>query len=77
MALLASLLTKLSDSSNPGTVSVWVALPVAVLVVLLVWRALVPQLRALVGRRTTSRRHRSAMLARNQKNREGLPPGQY
>jgi flagellar biosynthesis/type III secretory pathway M-ring protein FliF/YscJ len=70
--MIGSFASKLSDAQNPGTVSVvWAAL-LAVVLVLLVWRALLPLLRR---RRRTSSRHARAMMAWRQKDREGDPPG--
>lgn len=74
-AMIASLLSKLSDANNPGTVPAWAAALLAVFVLLAFWRCLLPQWRALRRRRTSSRGHRSAVLAARQKHREQDPPG--
>ncbi len=69
-------MSRLSDAANPGTVSVFWAGFLGALVVLMVWRCLIPQWRALRAAFRARRGHRAAMLKASQKRREELPPGQ-
>lgn len=75
--MTASLLSKLDDSANPGAPSVWIALPVACLVLLLVLRCAVPQVLGLLRswrewRRCVraEREHRRFMEFEERKKRE-------
>ena len=77
------LFSKLSDAANPGTSSVWVAAPVALLVLVLVLRALIPQAvglwwawRDLREGRGNRRRHRDFLEFQGRKNREDDPRGE-
>ncbi len=70
------LASKLSDATNPGTAPVAFAAILSVLIVLGVWRALIPQALSLLRVWRAGRRHRRAMLKHSQKRREELPPGQ-
>lgn len=67
MALLSAIPSWLDDSKNPGTVSVWWAALLFLLVVLAIWRLwLAPVIRRLRDKR----KHRRAVTARRQKERE-------
>lgn len=71
------MISKLSDVRNPETAPAWFAGLMAALVVLMVWRCLVPQGVALWRSWRAERRHRRHMAYLKRKAREGLPPGRY